>query len=252
MTLKNIVQTSNAYTGCKGFLALGDSHAEYYKLKQATDYAESENLHVIVLGDIVDGGQYPFETLQLVYSLVKKGSATFVIGNHDYKFYRHAIGKPVILKSDQERTLSLLDNVHDEYMSMMVELHRQSSFVLSIDNWVFAHAAIPNEFWNSNTFDTDVCIYGDVVSGTTDYNGYPYRSYDWLSYIPSGTTVVVGHDRRPLFENRLYHPKIVVNDNKGVVIFTDTGCGKSPAGILSGIVLSKDNGIRFERIVQFK
>jgi hypothetical protein len=53
-----------------------------------------------------------------------------------------------------------------------------------------------------------------------------------------GKTVMVGHDRAPVFNTVITEPMVRTNSKGGKVIFMDTGCGKG--GFLSGAVIFAD------------
>ena len=62
MDIKSQVDTGNF----NGLLVISDIHNEYYTAKKAVDIAFEKNLLVVFLGDLLDGGPWPTETLLLV------------------------------------------------------------------------------------------------------------------------------------------------------------------------------------------
>jgi hypothetical protein len=62
--------------------------------------------------------------------------------------------------------------------------------------------------------------------------------YNWVDEIPMGRTVMVGHDRMPVFNVPITEPMVKTNSNGGKAIFIDTGCGKG--GFLTGAVILHD------------
>lgn len=77
----------------EGFDLIGDVHGcaiTLERLLQKLGYKKIQGVYqhakrrVIFLGDIVDRGPHIREALHLVYSMVQKGSAHIVLGNHEY------------------------------------------------------------------------------------------------------------------------------------------------------------------------
>ena len=92
-------------------------------------------------------------------------------------------------------------------------------------------------------------LYGEV-SGKKHDDGFPMRDYNWVEDIPTGKTIVVGHDCSPIFYVDISEPMIKTNSRGGRVVFIDTGCGKR--GILSGVVIIHDKKqFKIDRFVKF-
>src|SRR5271165_4267406 len=95
MSLANHVKRSFA-----GMLVIGDVHADYESFMAAHYYAETHNLFLMSLGDLVDRGSFPFETVFKMHESMKAGKAGFTIGNHDNKYHRFHNGARVSFSSD--------------------------------------------------------------------------------------------------------------------------------------------------------
>jgi len=248
---------SNIILEFSGILIIGDIHSDYESLVRASEYANNENLFLISLGDLVDRGTHPFETVELMYSLVKNKKAGFIIGNHDNKHYRNAIGNKVKFSKDGHQTLRdvgefRLEKFYELYKNLIT--NEYSDFYHYIDNYIFVHGASHYKLWNyPDKLDNDArsrALYGEVT-GKYDHTGMPERIYQWVDEIPNGKTVIVGHDRKAIFDVSLLYPMVVRNLNGGCAMFMDTSCGKG--GILSGAILKQlDTGIKFEKFIQFK
>ena len=72
--------TNYIKTTFDGILVIGDVHSDYTSLMLAVEYAKSQNLFLISLGDLVDRGDFPFEVLTSLHTLVKDGFSALTIG----------------------------------------------------------------------------------------------------------------------------------------------------------------------------
>ena len=240
-----------------GILAIGDLHGDIEALKNAYHYAKKHNLFLLSLGDLVDRGPFPFETVKAMAEIVEAGDGAFTIGNHDDKHYRHALGNKVTLSGDAQRTLHAVgEDRMQEFFVLYKKLyeHPTSGFYHYIDGWLFAHGASHVSMWDHPTTLTSEAksraLYGQVT-GKKDVTGMPERVYEWIDEIPEGKSVIVGHDRKAVYDVKLKVPLMIANDRSGLAIFADTSCGKG--GLLSGIEL-RFGSIRteLEKFVQFE
>lgn len=244
MNLKNIIAS-----GYSGLATFSDVHAHAEKLKKGIRYALNNNLFIVFLGDLVDGHDKPLETVLAVKAILDAGTGVLVIGNHDDKFYRYAIGNPVILKKQNKQTLADIPKGGEKlFLQTMIDLvtHKNASHHYAYDNWVFIHGSCHEEVWtNPEKLSKKArhrAMYGEVTGESepigwrkllpkairdTDKD-FPVRQYNWVDEIPSGRGVVVGHDRKPYGGKKLADtgPFDHTNPQGGRVIFSDTGCGK--------------------------
>lgn len=229
MNLKNIITS-----GYSGLATFSDVHSHIEKLKKGINYALKNNLFCVFLGDLIDGHDKPLETVLTVKTILDAGSGVLVIGNHDDKMYRFAIGNPVILKKQNKQTLADIPKDREKlFLQTMIDLitHKNSSYHYEYDNWVFIHGACHPEIWERpkelSRKAKHRALYGEVT-GEDDEEGMPIRLYNWIDEIPPGRGVVVGHDRKPFGGQRLTDtgPFDHTNDQGGRVIFSDCGCGK--------------------------
>jgi hypothetical protein len=171
--------------------------------------------------------------------------------------YRYILGNKVYLSADQTKTVEDVTEDRWERFSESYKFvieHPSSNIFHIIYNWLFVHAASHSDMWDiSINIHKEIksrAIYGETT-GLRDSAGMPERIYNWIDDIPSGKTVIVGHDRTAIFNRLMSHPIVVKNDVGGQVFFTDTGCGKG--GHLSGTILRfSDNDLQFDRFVSFK
>lgn len=253
MNLENIINTDRY----KGLLVLSDIHAEFGRLVDAVSYAEENDLFIVYIGDLVDGGHQPRETLLLTKKLLDDNKAVLVIGNHEFKHYRGAIGNPIKPNQDHRDTIA---NAGDEdlFRQLIIDCvtHPNAGHYHYYGKTIFAHGGVHKGLWSYpdtvNSAQRAMSLYGDP-SGAKDDRGFPVRLYNWVSYIPNGHQAVVGHDTEALGKTKNQPLRHVTSDN-GVVYFTDTGCGKGvPDERLTGTVfLFIDGELEFIRFKAFR
>jgi len=235
-----------------GFLVIGDIHNEYAMFKDAVEFASANDLRFVSVGDLVDYGPDPFDTISLAYSLAKTTDAVFIEGNHDNKISRYILGNDITISHGLQVTVDLL-NTSVTAKDLFKFVHSQMLSYFRIGNTVITHGGVHPDFWNGITDSKAVkstFLYGQIdrSRGTVLRNGmeYPHRVYDWTKSIPKDKIVIVGHDRSPFEEIPQFDSninKIVVRKNNlgGEVIFTDTGSGKG--GFISGVVLDTNGHV---------
>ncbi len=237
--------------GYKGLLVVGDVHSVFSDFATSYSYARKHNLYYLQLGDILDYGPKPLETMLLAKEILDAGHGTIIQGNHDNKLYRWAKGNDVKLGKPQRDTLARVDFGIDLFKDLVLEIAPQQPFYATYKNFFFTHGGIHPEFWETKKITKksmeNVFLYGQVDnSKQVEWKGqmYAHRVYDWAEAIPKGQIVFVGHDRSPLknepdFEDNLKMPLVYYTKNEERVIFLDTGSGKG--GTLSGAKLSFNN-----------
>lgn len=231
-----------------GLLAFGDLHADLASLDAAIEFADSQNLFLLSLGDLVDRGRHPFECVQKMHARMMEKKAGLTIGNHDDKFRRLGLGNKVSLSADQTLTMEDVGDSKDDFLRMYSELQSTegfSSLYFEFDNLIIAHAASHPDMWiERGKFSNEartLALYGEVTGERYD-DGMPIRYYNWVNEIPQGKTVIVGHDRKPVHNVAITEPLVLENSAGGKAIFIDTGCGKG--GFLTAAVI-KDTGAGF-------
>lgn len=256
--MDTFVLTDHITASFDGILAVADIHGDIESLTRAVKFARSENYFIVFLGDLVDRGKYPFETVKLVHEIVYDGHGAFIIGNHDDKMHRYAKGADVRFSRDATRTLEDVGTDRmDEFLKMYTSLCEDkffTSFYHHFGDISMVHAAVHPSMWEDTKVIKKEAKYRFIVgetNGKSDEDGYPVRLYSWISEIPSGKTVIVGHDRAPIHNVLIDKPMVCTNENGGKAIFLDTGCGKG--GYLSGaLILHDKNGFRFEKLIDFR
>lgn len=257
MDLKTITKD----LGWDGILSVSDVHAMLSPLKDVVTFAEKHNLFMLFLGDVIDDGNEPFETISLVMQLITDGKAAFVVGNHDDKFYRYAIGKPIPLTQTAIYTLFDVPSGKEyEFLDLIKKLieHAYSGLYHHYGDWVFAHGAFPETMWRLPApkdvllSEKHLLLLGQS-NGKRDDRNFPVRLYDWVDDIPPNNNLVVGHDRAPMRKRFDAKPTIHTNSQGGTVYFTDCGSGKNPDGCVCCMVLHfKDDTLHFDEFKFFK
>lgn len=231
--------------GFESVTVIGDSHGMKEDLKAVIDDCHSRNSFLISLGDIVDYGYDSVSCIEMMHDVVMNNRGLLVIGNHEHKlrrYFNQVMKGSVTLQisGGLAVTVNQLSGLsHDEYSELVrkfFELMDASLYYYILGDYLLVHGSATPKMWD---------IYGEelprkeesrALFGQVDpvnrfnEDGYPNRIYGWVDQIPSGKTVIVGHDIRST-EKHLAQ----VGANGGTAIFLDTGCGKG--GKLSTYVI---------------
>lgn len=232
-------------------LIIGDVHADFVPLKRAIDFAHKNDLHLISVGDIVDGKEDGAKCVSELLKLLKTGKASIVKGNHEHKIIRALDGANVILGPPNIKTLNEMES--DKQFALdfrvMVEDHCETYIKLN-ETFYITHGGMHQDFWQAEKSGkitrkmTDNMMFGQAdYKRTFHHNGqdYPARTYEWRHAIPKDITLVVGHDPAPLtekpdFDNFQQDPFVYTNEQGGTTVWLDCGAGKG--GSLFGIVVN--------------
>lgn len=182
------------------FDIIGDLHgcaAELEKLLERLGYGphgHPDGRIVIFLGDLTDRGPRNLDCYEIVATLVERGHALVVAGNHDAKLSRFLEGRRVNVGPGLEKTVVELETRDDAYKA---RLHRfldslVSHYVLDGGRLVVAHAGIKEAYQGrASSRVRNFCLYGDTT-GETDELGLPVRQ-DWAKDYRGSALVVYGH-----------------------------------------------------------
>lgn len=222
--------------GFNGVIAVADVHGMVDSLKGAIEWAQTRNLFMIFLGDIVDYGPNPLECVDLVYDAVTRGRGVLCMGNHERKIHRWLQQSnqgeiKVRLSEGNKVTTQAIERLRfdDRYRfeSKYEALMHLSFHHVVIGKTLFAHGAAEPEMFNIKTSKLtgsfeNISLFGEVDRGTkTKENGFPNRIYNWVDRIPKDHMVVVGHD---ILSTTFPHQKD--GELGGRAVFMDTGSGK--------------------------
>ena len=148
----------------------------------------------VFLGDLVDRGPRTPDVLHIVTSMVRKGDALCVLGNHDAKFLRWLNGRNVQLTHGLDRTAEQMQSEGVEFRNSVKQFVDGLISHLWLDGGrlVVAHAGIREDMiGRSSGAVREFCLYGETT-GETDEYGLPVR-HNWAAHYQGKTTVVYGH-----------------------------------------------------------
>ncbi len=148
----------------------------------------------IFLGDLVDRGPNSPDVLRLVMSMVARGSALCVPGNHEAKLLRKLRGKDVQLTHGLAQTIEQLDRETPEFRERVANFIDAliSHSVLDDGKLVVAHGGMKAEYaGRASGRVRQFALYGDTT-GETDEFGLPVR-LDWAAGYRGNAMVVYGH-----------------------------------------------------------
>ena len=157
-----------------------------------------EGRKVIFLGDLVDRGPRIPDVLRLVISMVERGEALCVPGNHDIKLMRKLNGKDVRITHGLAESLEQLEREPHEFKEQVATFVDKlvSHYVLDDGQLVVAHAGLKEELQGRGSGKVrDFALFGETT-GETDEFGLPVR-YNWAAEYRGKAMVVYGHTPVP-------------------------------------------------------
>lgn len=157
------------YSNVENIVALSDIHGQYdlavqiLQNNQVIDQDLNWNYgtgHFVIVGDIFDRGDKVTETLWLIYKLEKQakeagGFVHFLLGNHEYMVLHNDLR----YIHDKYASVSTLIGVgYDELFgnnTVLGKWLRSKPTVLKINEHVFVHGGISNDFLSTVGFDIE-------------------------------------------------------------------------------------------------
>jgi protein phosphatase len=165
-------------------------------------YIHPEGRKAIFVGDLVDRGPRVLDTVRIVASMVHRGSALCVPGNHDVKLLKKLTGKNVQITHGLAGTLAEIDalpgDVRAGFCKELAEFLDAllSQYRLEGGDLVVAHAGMKQEMQGRGSARVrDFALYGETT-GETDEFGLPIR-HDWAQEYRGTAAVVYGHTPVP-------------------------------------------------------
>lgn len=161
---------ASVFTGIEKIAALSDIHGQYnlaieiLKNNKIIDEALNWSFgkgHLVIVGDIFDRGPKVNEMLWLIYKLEQQaknqgGYLHFLLGNHEYM----VLHKDLRYLHERYLEVSKLLNLdYDELYGNKTVLGRwlrSKSTILSINNHVFVHGGISQDFLSTIGFDIEM------------------------------------------------------------------------------------------------
>lgn len=167
-----------------------------------TTFEHPAGRRAVFLGDLVDRGPRVLDTVRLVRSMMERGTALCVPGNHEAKLLRYLRGSRVQLRHGLAETVAELEALPpDQQRSFRQELTEfldslVSHFVLDEGRLVVAHAGMTERMQGrASGAVRSFALYGETT-GETDEFGLPKR-YAWATDYRGSAQVVYGHTPVP-------------------------------------------------------
>lgn len=146
------------------------------------------------VGDLVDRGPRSPDALRIVMTMVARGQALCVAGNHDDKFRRWLAGRDVTISHGIETTIAQFASEDDAFKAEV------GAFLGNLPHHVWldggrlavAHAGIREDMIGRvSDRIRRFCLYGDA-DGSTDASGLAVR-YHWAAHYRGPVAIVYGH-----------------------------------------------------------
>jgi len=148
----------------------------------------------VFVGDLVDRGPASPDVLRIVMTMVEAGDAWCVPGNHDNKFMRWLMGRPVKLTHGLDATVSQISAEPEEFRSEVLRFVERLPSYLWLDGGrlIVAHAGIRADMiGRTGDWVHRFCLYGDTDSEKDEF-GLTLR-YHWALDYRGEAAIVYGH-----------------------------------------------------------
>jgi protein phosphatase len=168
----------------------------------------------VFVGDLVDRGPNPIETIVRVRSLMIDGKAMCVMGNHDHHLLRFLNGEKVTKEHGMGATQEEVSQLSDKDKRCILEFLESLPHQLILDdgNVIVAHAGCPEKHIGIDSKQTfKECVYGVMLA--RDEHGLPIR-LNWAAHYNGEPWVIQGHVP-------VVHP---TDPKTSRCIMLDTGC----------------------------
>ncbi len=215
---------------------VGDVHGNLAAFEPVVKEALDQGRFIVQLGDLVDYGDDNPGCLRLMRQLMERRQGVMVRGNHDDKFLRYLQGRPVNRRgTGLAATVAQVKQAPDRngLRDFVLTVTANLPYWLDLDGLFCVHAAYKPELHEigdlrpllRRSHPRARALRAHVLFGENDGrrrpDGYPLRTYHWVTDIPPGLTVVIGHDVRSTDK-----PVLLSNDQGGRCVMLDTGSSK--------------------------
>lgn len=129
-------------------IAIGDIHANYYRLKKLLDKINLQNDdQLIFLGDYTDRGTATVDTVKLILKLSKLPNVTCLKGNHEdmmLEYFNDHIYDDWLYNGGQQAYDDLIEypELFNEYINFAKTLKIKHELVLNNKKYIFVHAGM--------------------------------------------------------------------------------------------------------------
>jgi bis(5'-nucleosyl)-tetraphosphatase (symmetrical) len=241
-------------------IAIGDVHGclvELQELIHALNVYEDD--HLVFMGDLVDRGPFPVDTVRFVQQVALERRVTILLGNHEDKLTKWRLRESQRLETGRENKMRAPSPERqaqwDSFSESEVEWLRQLSATVQLpDNWVGVHAGLfPGKPLSEQKVDKIIrlrTLYPDTLKAgqLADEAGPlvdPPGTVKWTSLWKGPWSVVYGHA-----VHSLEHPRVDrMRSESGDMIACvgiDTGC--CFGGRLTAAILLPNGGAEFVQV----
>ena len=162
------------------------------------DITPPRGRRLVFVGDLADRGPRSADSLRLVMTMVERGQALSVPGNHDAKLLRWLQGRTsMTLSHGLELTVAELERETQAFRDGARTFIEGLPLNLWLDGGalVVAHAGIRQDMFGRSSGNVRrFCLYGDTDG--TGCDGLPIR-YHWAAHYRGSSSIVYGHTPVP-------------------------------------------------------
>lgn len=187
------IAQKSVFKDIETIVALSDIHGQYdlaVEILQNNGIIDEElnwnfgSGHMVIAGDIFDRGPQVTEVLWLVYKLEKQakdagGFLHFLLGNHEYMVLHKDLR---YLHEKYEKAATLLETDYDELYgneTILGRWLRSKPTIVKINEHVFVHGGISNDFISSIGFDIEAI--NETMRRSIDRSKEEMKSTDFYS-----------------------------------------------------------------------
>ncbi|MCB2011429.1 MAG: metallophosphoesterase [Geminicoccaceae bacterium] len=224
----------------RGLLVVGDIHGHVDLMERMMAHAARERLFFVSCGDLVDRGPSSAHCLLRMRDSVAAGAGAWIRGNHEDKLFRALKGRAVTISGALAATLAELDadGAGAEARTWFLATFESLPFSIRLGSLLVVHGGFGVRMLDLDPLPAPLrarALYGQP-SRMPKADGKPVRLYRWVNEIPSGMTVVIGHD--PCCDTCLLERP---GQQGGRALHIDSAAGKG--GPLSAVETDRDGTI---------
>lgn len=164
-----------------------------------------EDKHLVFLGDYIDRGDKPLDTLFIIASLMMDypDNVQALMGNHDSWLYRKLKGNDVKMTDERKETLRFIkasplyaagkERVEDAVLEFYEGLPYHTSHVVDGVTYRFVHAFYDAHNAEKGKKKQSLMLYGPTHGDGVDEKGFPLRKKWYEKYDGRHGKVIFGH-----------------------------------------------------------
>lgn len=191
--ITKIRKPSSEYKGVEKIFVLGDIHGQYDRMIKnlKSNHVIDENKkwnfgkgHLVFVGDIMDRGGKVTECLWFIYNLERQaekhgGKVHLILGNHEYMVFKNDLRYIAEKYEKLYKNLGISYSDHFKGNYVMSKWLRSKNTVLKINDILFVHAGISNDFAAQQYSLDDINKYtrNYLKAGTNTQNEEMYKLF---------------------------------------------------------------------------